>query len=183
MNCKSTKVFLGFLASAALVSAGILSGVAFAGSVEAKQDGVQVTASPDKGAAVVYTMKAGEAIASGERKGMYWQVTAPGGKAGFVSVMQVKVKANDSDGGAIAGAIRDAVQSGRSTSEGANSRARATVMGVRGLDETNDTSYAANARPNLKAVFSMEDSKVSAAQIEGLSEKVFDEIARTAKNK
>lgn len=180
MKFRSIQVLMAGLA---LAPGSLFAGVAWAGSVEAKQDGVQVTATPDKGGAVVHTMKAGEVVQSTERKGMYWQVKVPGGKSGFVSVLQVKIKANDSDGGAIAGAIRDAVQSGRSSSEGANSRARATVMGVRGLDETNDTSYAANARPNLKAVFSMEDSKVPAAQIEDLSAKVFDEIAQAPKNK
>jgi hypothetical protein len=97
--------------------------------------------------------------------------------------MAVKVKAVDSSGGALAGAIKDAVQNGRSSSEGANARARATVMGVRGLDETNDTSFAANARPNLKAVFSMEDRRVAAIDIETLSEQVFAEIAQEAKTK
>ena len=155
----------------------------YAGSVEAKQDGVPVTVAPDKGAAVVQTLKSGEVIETVERKGMYWQVKASGGKTGFVSVMAVKVKASDSDRGSLAGAIQSAVQSGRSSSEGASARARATVMGVRGLDETNDTSYAANTRPNLKAVFSMEDSRVSAVQIESLSEKVFDEIAKQSKSK
>ena len=51
------------------------------------------------------------------------------------------------------------------------------------LDETNDTSYAANTRPNLTAVFAMEDSRVPAVQIESLSEKVFDEIAKQSKSK
>lgn len=165
-----------------LVSAAFAPG-AFAGSVEAKQNGVAVTAAPDKAAAVIQILKAGEAIQSVERKGMYWQVKAAGGKTGFVSVMAVKIKASDADGGSLAGAIQNAVQTGRSSSEGANSRARATVMGVRGLDETNDTSYAANVRPNLKAVFSMEDSRVSAVQIETLSEKVFAEIANDSKSK
>lgn len=159
------------------------AGRALAGSVEAKTDGVQVTAAPDKGSAVVQTLKAGEALESVERKGMYWQVKAAGGKTGFVSVMAVKVKAMDSSGGALAGAIKDAVQNGRSSSEGANARARSTVMGVRGLDETNDTSYAANARPNLKAVFAMEDKRTAAKDIESLSEEVFAEIAQQTKTK
>ncbi|NDE15410.1 SH3 domain-containing protein [bacterium] len=180
---KSRSICGSLVALGGVFAGVVLSAPAFAGSVEAKQDGVQVTVAPDKGSAVVHTMKAGEAVDSTERKGMYWQVKAPGGKTGFVPVLQVKVKASDSDGGAISGAIRDAVQNGRATSEGANARARTTVMGVRGLDETNDTSYAANARPNLKAVFSMEDTKVPAAKIEGLSEKVFEEIARSSKNK
>ncbi len=180
---KSRSICRILVALCGMVATGSISTRALAGSVEAKQDGVQVTAAPDKGAPVVHTMKAGEVVDSTERKGMYWQVKVPGGKSGFVSVLQVKVKASDSDGGAISGAIRDAVQNGRATSDGANARARTTVMGVRGLDETNDTSYAANARPNLKAVFSMEDTKVPAAQIEGLSEKVFEEIAHGSKNK
>lgn len=155
---------------------------AFAGSLEAKKDGVEVTAAPGKGAAVLQTLKSGQIVESIERKGMYWSVKAPGGKTGFVSVMAVKVKAADSGGG-LAGAIQDAVQSGRSSSEGSNARARATVMGVRGLDETKDTDYAANARPNLKAVFAMEDDRVVPAKIEDLSEKVFAEIAQRTKTK
>lgn len=164
------------------ICAFLLSGAVLAGTLEAKKDGVPVTSSPSKGAAVIQTLKSGETIESVARKGMYWSVKAAGGKTGFVSVLAVKLKATDSAGG-LAGAIQDAVQSGRSSSEGANARARATVMGVRGLDETKDTDYAANARPNLKAVFSMEDSRVPPAKIEGLSEQVFDEIAQRVKTK
>lgn len=162
----------------------VYSPSALAGMVEAKQDGVQVTAGMEKGSAVIATLKAGETVDSVERKGIFWQVKLPGGKTGYVTIMAVKVKAADSGGGgALAGAIKDAVQNGRSGSEGASARARSTVMGVRGLDETNDTSYAANARPNLKAVFAMEDVKVPAREIENLSEKVFDEIAKESKSK
>ena len=148
---------LGFVAIATAMAMLVAAPAIYAGSVEAKQNGVPVTAAPDKAAAVVQTLKAGEVVETVERKGMYWQVKAAGGKTGFVSVMAVKVKASDSDSGSLAGAIQNAVQTGRSSSEGASARARATVMGVRGLDETNDTSYAANTRPNLKAVFSMEE--------------------------
>lgn len=172
-----------FLGAALIALVSSISSSALAGAVEAKQDGVQVTASPEKGAAVVATLKAGESVESLERKGMHWQVKTAGGKTGFVSVLAVKVKAMDSSGGALSGAIKEAVLNGRSGSEGASARARSTVMGVRGLDETNDTSFAANARPNLKSVFAMEDLKVPAKEIESLSEKVFDEIAKESKSK
>jgi hypothetical protein len=132
----------------------LASSPVFAGAVEAKKDGVEVFATAEKGAAVVATLKKGETATAGDRSGMYFKVTLPGGKAGFVSVLNVKIKAES--GGGLNDAIRDAVKEGRSAAEETGARGRSAVMGVRGLDD-NNTAMAGSVKPNLRAVYEMED--------------------------
>lgn len=157
----------------------LLAPVVSAAEVEAKKDGVTVHASADKGAAVLVTLKSGESLEAGERKGMYWEVKTKDGKAGFVSVMGVKHKPGESANN-LGAAIRDAVKDGRNSSDAANARSRSAVMGVRGLDESNETSFAGSVKPNLRAVYAMEDFSVGQKQLEGLGEEVFAEISRKA---
>ena len=160
-----------------MLLAGVMSEALLANQVEAKKDGVTVVGTPDKSGAVVATLKAGETLDAGERKGMYWEVKTADGKSGFVSVMAVKLKPSS---GNLGSAIRDAVMSGRNTSDAANARARSAVMGVRGLDESGETAFAGSVKPDLRAVYSMEDFEVPAKRVERLGEEVFEEIAANA---
>jgi len=148
-----------------------------ASTLEAKKDGVTVTATADKAGAVLATLKSGETVDGTERKGMYWSVKTADGKAGFVSVMAVKVQAGAS---AVGGALQDAAKDGRNTSEAANVRSRSAVMGVRGLDESGETAFAGSARPDLRAVYAMEDFVIPQNRVEKLGEEVFAEIAGRA---
>ena len=151
------------------VSASVASG----GSIEAKKDDVEVFSAPDKGSAVVTKLKKGESLPAGDRNGMYWQVKLSTGGAGFVSVLNVKVKAEASG---LSDALREAVKAGRSSNAQDGGRARSAVMGVRGLDDTSDTAYAGSVRPNLRAVYRMEDSAVAAEKFDRQADMVSRDI-------
>ena len=113
---------------------------------------------------------------------MYWEVKTTDGKAGYVSVMTVKHKPGDGASN-LGAAIRDAVKDGRNTSDAANARSRSAVMGVRGLDESGDTAFAGTVKPNLRAVYAMEDHTIQRGAVEGLGEEVFAEITRRAEKR
>lgn len=167
-------------ARASLMAISFLIGVpAIAGSVEAKKDDVEVFAAADKGSAVVTKLKKGQAVTSSERSGMYWQVKLPDGKAGFVSVMAVKIKAEA--GGGLSDTLRDAVKAGRTNAEQNGARSRSAVMGVRGLDE-NNTEMAGSVRPNLRAVYSMEDTEVVQGKLDQQAAIVENDILARTRN-
>jgi hypothetical protein len=70
-------------------------------------------------------------------------------------MLLVKVKPDENPG--LADAMREAAKKGRSQSAADGGRTRSAVMGVRGLDDTGEVGVAANLRPNLHAVYRMED--------------------------
>ena len=144
-----------------------------AGMVAAKRNGVKVFATASKKGKVIKTLQKGEAVESKDRKGMYWQVTVDG-KPGFVSVMKVKRKKGKAS--SLTKKIQSAVSQGRDAEDVANNRSRSAVMGVRGLDESSETAFAGNVKPNLRMVYKMEDILVKPDQIEKLGEQVFAEI-------
>ena len=145
-----------------------------AGMLVASKSTVEVFSSGDKESPVLETMKSGDTITYIERKGMYWQVTTKKGKAGFVSVLAVKVKPEDKAG--LNDAMREAVKNGRSQSSADGGRTRSAVMGVRGLDDTSETSMAGSLRPNLHAVYAMEDLEMSISVIDEQERSVLAEI-------
>ena len=165
--------FLTFLAMLALACSTPL----LAAEVEAKKDGVEVYQDATNKSAVVGSLKSGQSVPVGERKGMFWQVTL-GGKPGFVSVLAVKHKA-DTDAG-LAKAIKTIAKEGRSESDGKDARARSAVMGVRGLADDDNVGNASNVRPNLRAVYQMEDIRVNDKKVTALGDQVLREVSRKA---
>ncbi len=152
-----------------------------AGMVEATKDGVDVYAGADKASAVVSKLKKGDALTAGERSGMYWQVQTKEGRPGFVNVLSVKVKPSSKEG--LDEAMREAVKNGRAQQSADGGRTRSAVMGVRGLDDTSDTGMAASLRPNLHAVYMMEDLDIPRARIDQQAELVTAEIERKSSGK
>ena len=150
------------------------SGV-FARDLMAKKDGVQVFSEPQKGSTVLTTLKKDESLSENGRKGMYWKVDLKDGKTGYVSVMKVKFKTKDSDT-ALSSALRDAVRQGRSSDDASNIRNRSAVMGVRGLDESNEAAFAGNAKPNPRLIFQMENFVLEESKVELIGKLVEDEI-------
>ena len=150
--------------------------VASAGLIESQKDNVEVYTAADKASPVVSKLKKGDTLTSGERSGMYWSVKTKDGKSGFVSVLAVKVKPEDKAG--LNDAMREAVKSGRSQSTADGGRARSAVMGVRGLDDTSDSGLAANLRPNLHAVYSMEDYEIPRGRVDQQAATVAGEIEK-----
>ena len=156
------------------------AGAARAAEVEAKKDGVEVRADASTKSDVLGTLKAGEALPAVERKGMFWQVKY-NDKTGFVSALAVTHKP-DAAGG-IAKAIKDAVKDGREGDDSSEGRQRSAVMGVRGLAPDDDMANAGDVRPNLRAVYKMEDTKVTQKKIDDLGDNVLNEVAKTASAK
>lgn len=152
---------------------------ALASSVEAKKDGVEVFAAADKSAQVLTKLKKGDSVTSSERSGMYWRVKLQSGQTGFVSVLNVKAKSDGESG--LNNAIREAVKAGRNNGDD-GSRSRSAVMGVRGLDDTSDTAMAGSVRPNLRAVYMMEDIDVSKEKLDQQGDLVNREIERRLKS-
>jgi hypothetical protein len=146
---------------------------ALAAEVEAKKD-IDVYADATNKSDVVDKMKSGDSLPATERKGMFWQVQTKGGKTGFVSIMAVKHKPDANTD--LAKAIKSAVKDGRPEDDGGENRARSAVMGVRGLQDDDNAGNAGNVRPNLRAVFSMEDRPVKKRELDQLGESVLKEI-------
>lgn len=167
------KIFAFLTVSASLFGASQV----LAAEVEAKKNGVEIYADATNKSDVLGKLKEGEALKAGERKGMFWSVTTKDGKAGFVSVMAVKQKTDGGSDG-LAKALKSVVKEGRGTDEASESRARSAVMGVRGLREDDSSSNAGNVRPDLRAVYRMEDANTSKKRVEELGEQVFEEIAQ-----
>lgn len=153
----------------------VLSSPSWALKVSAKKDGVKVHAEASKKSSVVATLSKGESIDAIERKGLYWQVKTSAGEEGYVSVLRVKRQSGGESG--IAQAIRAASEDGRANGdEVENTRSRSAVMGVRGLDESQETQYAGNTKPNLRLVYQMEDRRVSTKKISELERLIQKEL-------
>ncbi len=159
----------------------VWGGSCFAGMVEASKDGVDVLSAADKASAVLQKLKKGDTLRAGERSGMYWQVTGKDGKPGFVSVLAVKVKPGNDEG--LNDAMREAVKNGRAQQSADGGRTRSAVMGVRGLDDTSDTGLAASLRPNLHAVYMMEDREMPRGRVDQQAALVTAEIERKVSGK
>ena len=164
-----------------VISFAVFASYGYSASIEAKKDGVKVLKEAKRSATTLMTLKKGEALESISRKGLYWKVKTPKGE-GFVSVM--KVKRNASSGGGLSKAIRLATKDGRDSGENmANARSRSAVMGVRGLDENDDTAMIGNMKPNLRMVFAMEDRHVSPKKINALGDKILKEVELISRKK
>ncbi len=169
--------------SFALAGLWILPTLMQAAPVAAKKDGVAVTVEAKKDSAVVLELKKGEVLEAGDREGMFWKVSTKDGKKGFVSVMAVQRQGGEDSGG-LASALRDEALKARQTNDGSDStRARSAVMGVRGLDESKDIAMAGNIRPDLRAVYRMEDRTILASRMDRLENLVSKEIENTALGK
>jgi len=144
-------------------------------TVAAKKDGVKVFDKPSKRASVIHTLKKGDALEASERSGMYWKVQIKGSD-GFISFMKVQRKAGNSS--ALTKAIKNAAHNSRDMDGVKTSRSRSAVMGVRGLDESNETSYAGNTTPNLRMVYAMEDLEVSKKKVQRLGDLILKEVGQ-----
>lgn len=176
MWTKSVRAWAG-----SLVASFVLAPAVFAGSVVAKKDGVPVLAEPKNDAKVIMTLKKDQDLDANERKGMFWEVKADG-KTGYVSVVAVNRRA-EAASSSLSKAIRAAAQEGREADESASSRSRSSVMGVRGLGESEQTASAGNVTPNLRMVYQMEDREVSQKKLDSLHKAVNNEVSKRMQNR
>lgn len=154
----------------------LMAQTAVCSEVEAKKD-LDVYKDATNKSEVVGKLKSGDSAESVERKGMFWQIKMKGGETGFVSILSVKHKADEN--GNLAKAIKNVVKQGRSDDDD-DSRQRSAVMGVRGLAADDSAANAGSIRPNLRAVFAMEDHNVRKKEVEALGADVFAEIEKSA---
>jgi hypothetical protein len=173
MIAKISKIVLKTLILLPLLAG---AGSVFAAQVEAKKD-IDIYSEPTNKSAVLGKLKTGESVDSVERKGMFWQVKTKDGATGFVSVLAVKHNADA--GGNLAKAIKNVVKQGRED-ETDDSRQRSAVMGVRGLAEDDSAGNASALRPNLRAVFAMEDVNLRQKELEALGNDILAEIEKKA---
>jgi hypothetical protein len=155
---------------------------AHAAELSAKKDGVAILAQAKRDAAVLKELKQGESVEASDREGMYWKVTLPNGTQGFVSALQMERKAQEDS--SIQSELRKSALAARSSAdEGSAARARSSVMGVRGLDESKDLSQAGNLRPDYRSVYSMEDRSVPPSRIQKLGLEIQGEIEKSIQSK
>ncbi len=133
----------------------------FAKTLEVKRS-TKIFASPDKSGAILKQLEKGDLVESVGRKGMFWKVKI-GENQGFVSVLSVKRKVTKSN--EIADVIRSQARESRASGESASIRSRSAVMGVRGLDESDNLATAGNIKPDLRAVYKMEDQHVIGSKV------------------
>jgi len=152
-----------------------------AASVQAKLDGVQVTDKPAAQGSVLSTMKKGDTLPAKERKGMFWEVQLPGNKTGYVSFIKVqRIEAQDTG---LSSAIRSAAEKSRGEDGKDQSRARSSVMGVRGLSDGEELQAAGSVRPNMRMVYLMEDREVTSKEVKELADSVQTEIEHRMKQR
>lgn len=116
----------------------------------------------------------GTKLEGGERLGMYWSVKLDG-RLVFVKVLDVQAAAPNKS------FVNGIVRPKSASSDGLEDRQRTSVMGVRGLAPDDDMANAGNVRPNLRAVFVMEeDASPSPAKVIKLQGAVMSEIEAKA---
>lgn len=142
------------------VMIGLGSGVASAKVLETKR-AAKLLSEPDRKSSVLSKLKKGAVLESLGRKGMFWKAKYEE-KEGYISVMKVKRKSTGKSG--LADVIRAATKENRENSDSARVRSRSAVMGVRGLDESSSLAQIGNLKPDLRAVYRMEDRSVDQDQ-------------------
>ena len=146
-------------------------------TLQVKKNGVKVTEKANKSSKVLLTLKKGDVLTKLSRKGMYWKVKSDSGKVGYVSVMKVKRLASEES--SISSSIRQVSKSSRpDEDQQAGARSSSSVMGVRGLAESDSNQYAGNVRPNMRLVFAMEDRDYSAKDINRIAIAVESEVEK-----
>ena len=155
----------------------IFSSSVLAVTLQAKKNGVKVTAKAKSHLRYLLTLKKGDILTKISRKGMYWKVKSESGKVGYVSVMKVKRLASEES--SISSSIRQVSKSTRpDEDQQAGARSRSSVMGVSGLSESDSNQYAGNVRPNMRLVFAMEDRDYSAKDINKIAMAVEVEVEK-----
>lgn len=147
-----------------------------------KRAGVKVYDKASRKGSVLKKLSKSDSIEELGRSGMFWKVKLEGGKEGYVSVMKVKRKPSKKSG-EFSTALRKAIQQGRSADDASNVRNRSAVMGVRGLDESDDTAFAGNVKPNPRLVVAMENLNIDPKSIEQIGNMVEREIEFKLKKK
>lgn len=169
-----------FFLHSTLLIVGLFSVTAVGKTLTSKKDDVKVLDAANKDAKVLSVLKKDATVEASERKGMYWEVVLANGVKGYVSVMSVDIKKAE-DNSTLSSALRSVVQNRRNENDPSNNRERSTVMGVRGLDDSKETSFAGTVKPNLRMVYQMEGIVISKNKVAEIDKLVQDEIEKKMK--
>lgn len=151
-----------------------ISSSVMATSLKVKKKSAKVYEKAKKSSTVIATLKKDDVLTSSGRKGMYWKVKTSSGADGFVSIMKVKRQA--SKGNKVTSVLRKAAEESRANGANESIRSRSAVMGVRGLDASEQVAFAGNMKPDFRLVYRMEDRQVSDTQVEKIANAVEAEI-------
>lgn len=168
-----TRLFL----KACLVSTFVLPllyGTADAMELVTKKAGVSVYSKAVPNAPALGTLKDHEKVEASTRMGMYWVVQFNGQKA-YVRVADVQ-PARNSD-------VSSALKYQANKKDGENGgRARATaVMGIRGLDDSEDITGGGTGKPNTELTHRMENRPVDSHAISEIEKSVNAELEAQSK--
>ncbi len=126
------------------------------------------------------TLKEGDIVIVEEGgNALFRKIRTSDGKMGFVPYVALAEK-HDRSMRKVVNFVRSFTRPAAEDNDTARSRSANAVMGIRGLASTSDEALAKvnAARPNLAAVYQMEDQNISQEHVQRLSELVLGEIER-----
>lgn len=148
-------------------------------SMVAQRSGVNVYSEPSLKGKVLQTLTKGTevVVTDSERKGLFLSVRLQDGVDGFVPYIQL-VEKSDENVTKVMNYVRQLVKPKDQADNSARKRSAAAVMGIRGLaaSKSEELDSVSNARPNLKAVYEMEERDVNGADLEMLRAQVGKEM-------
>ncbi|RYZ92911.1 MAG: hypothetical protein EOP06_02715 [Proteobacteria bacterium] len=143
-----------------------------AGTLLVTKAATQLTSSASKGSDVVKELSSGVSCEASERVGMFWKAECLGVK-GFVSVLKMQREASKES--TLASELYEAGKKARINGSD-STRTRSAAMGVRGLNENDELSQVGNLRPDLRAIYIMEDRRLDPKRVDSLERLVSEEI-------
>ncbi|NRA64586.1 MAG: hypothetical protein HRU19_08895 [Pseudobacteriovorax sp.] len=144
----------------------LMGSTAFGQMLKTKKK-AKIHAEPKKKSTVIAEAEKDAVFESKGRKGMFWKIEYES-NTGYVSVLRVKRVAGTKKG--LSSVLESVSKAGRG-GDTARVRSRSVVMGVRGLDESSDLAQVGNMKPDLRAVYRMEDRHYVKANTFDLFEK------------
>jgi Zn-dependent protease with chaperone function len=130
----------------------------------------------------VATLKQGDAVTVVDGGNfLFHKVKTPDGKNGFIPYTSVSEK-NDSNLRKIFNSVKGITKPEEQTNNESRVRTTNAVMGIRGLNATPEEqlSSVSNARPNMKAVYTMEEFETRESDVTKLADAVMGELERAA---
>jgi hypothetical protein len=111
---------------------------------------------------------------------LFLKIRMADGKSGFIPYTAVSEK-NDSNLRKMFNAVKSITKPAEESNNESRVRTTNAVMGIRGLNATPEEqlSSVSNARPNMKAVYAMEEYQVRESDVAKLSDAVVGELERT----
>lgn len=144
------------------------------------RDNMKVFAEKNTKSKVVEVLKQGDKVVVQEGgNALFKKIVTESGKTGFVPYIALTER-TDQSMKKIVNFVRGFTRPSAEESDVSRTRSANAVMGIRGLATTNDEALTRvnGSRPNLAAVYQMEDRSISRYNVEKLSEQVLAEVEK-----